>query len=105
MIAQALGATFTHTVAPLPMRFATPQAAAPIEHGTLPQGWWIELQGQTLRVGTTEPAEAQMLLDALRRANVSIRRFQPVRPSLEDLFIDALADQGTSARPGARIGK
>jgi ABC-2 type transport system ATP-binding protein len=105
LIKRVLNATFTHAVAPPQVRFATPYAMMPTEHGTLPQGWWIELQGTTLRVGTTDPNEAQSLLDTLRRANVGIRRFQPVRPSLEDMFIDALSAQTNQnvTRPGARI--
>jgi ABC-2 type transport system ATP-binding protein len=96
ILARSLGATFTHTTSLPP---------APIEHGTHPSGQWLELQGNVLRIGTTDPLEAQPILDALRRDGVLIRRFQQVRPSLEDLFIDAISKQMEASRPGARLGK
>jgi ABC-2 type transport system ATP-binding protein len=74
-----------------------------IEHGKLPSGQWLELQGNVLRIGTTDPIEAQPMLDALRGAGMIIRRFQQVRPSLEDLFIDAISAQQAESRPGARL--
>jgi hypothetical protein len=106
-----IGATFTHaTQVPViagqmnPAAFATPQAAI-IEHGNVPAGYWVELQGNVLRIGTTDPMQAQPVLDALRSAGMLIRRFQQVRPSLEDLFIEAIGKQQEASRPGARIGK
>jgi len=48
--------------------------------------------------------EAQPMLDAVRAAGMIVRRFQQVRPSLEDLFIDAVNVQQAASRPGARIG-
>jgi hypothetical protein len=94
VVAQKLGARFTHT---------TPIAPAPIEHAIHPGGQWLELQGNVLRVGTTDPIEAQPMLDALRSAGMLIRRFQQVRPTLEDLFIDAISKQHEASRPGARL--
>ena len=94
IMTRSLNATFTHT---------TQISPAPIEHGTLPAGLWLELQGNVLRIGTTDPVEAQPMLDALRRDGMLIRRFQQVRPSLEDLFIDAVSNQTAASRPGARL--
>jgi len=59
--------------------------------GMLPTGQWVELEGPVLRIGTTDPAEVQPVLDLLRGAGLTIRRLQPVRPSLEDLFMEAVA--------------
>jgi ABC-2 type transport system ATP-binding protein len=111
VIGRALSAQFTHVTQPpilgAPARNAPGQppmlAANPIEHGKLPSGQWLELQGNILRVGTTDPIEAQPMLDALRGAGMIIRRFQQVRPSLEDLFIDAVSAQQAESRPGARL--
>jgi hypothetical protein len=68
-----------------------------------PAGYWLEVQGNVLRLGTTDPIEAQPALDALRGAGMLIRRFQQVRPSLEDMFIDAISKQMEASRPGARL--
>ncbi|CAN5426608.1 ABC transporter ATP-binding protein [soil metagenome] len=113
LIVRALHVNFTHVTVP-PMLGAPRSAAAnapppvnavaPIEHGKLPAGYWLELQGNILRIGTTDPIEAQPMLDALRSAGLIVRRFQQVRPSLEDLFIDAISAQQAESRPGARLG-
>jgi ABC-2 type transport system ATP-binding protein len=62
-----------------------------IGRGKLAGGQWAELVGLTLRLGITEPADVQPILDALRHAGLMIRRLQPVRPSLEDLFMETVA--------------
>lgn len=110
VIGRALNAQFTHVSQPPVLgapRTAPGQVPAlapnPIEHGKLPAGQWLELQGNILRIGTTDPVEAQPMLDALRSAGMIIRRFQQVRPSLEDLFIDAISAQQAESRPGARL--
>ena len=96
LVAQHIGAQFAH---------ATQIGPVNIDHGTHPAGHWLELQGNVLRIGTTDPVEAQPMLDALRGAGMLIRRFQQVRPSLEDLFIDAVSKQQAASRPGARLTK
>ena len=58
--------------------------------GKLPGGEWAELRGTILSIGTTEPAAIQPVLDRLRHANLVVRRVEPVRPSLEDLFMEAV---------------
>ena len=94
------------TMPPLP--YATPPANQPVTgfsppplhamiSGQLPGGQWVELQGPILRVGTTEAADVQPLLDALRGAGVTVRRVQLIRPTLEELFIDVMADPGAAA--------
>jgi ABC-2 type transport system ATP-binding protein len=54
----------------------------------------IDLVGDTLRLGTIEAVEIQVILDRLRAANVTIRRVQSIRPTLEDLFIAAVEGYG-----------
>ena len=70
---------------------------------TLTTGIAIEFGPAMLRVDTTDPAAIQDLLDAIRRAGLSVRRVQAIRPSLEDLFIEAVtdADTGRARPPGA----
>ena len=64
----------------------------------------IEMQNNTILVGTTDAAEIQPLLDSLRQGGLAIKRVQAVRPSLEELFMEALIDPATgkSAPIGAR---
>jgi ABC-2 type transport system ATP-binding protein len=52
---------------------------------------------------TTEARRVQPLLDAVRASGMTIKRVSPFRPSLEDLFIDAVTDQSTgkTLKPGA----
>jgi ABC-2 type transport system ATP-binding protein len=69
---------------------------------SLRNGIWVEPEGKTLRFGTTDAVEVQPALDVLRSANVIVRRMQPVRPSLEELFMDAVRDHG-GATVGARL--
>jgi ABC-2 type transport system ATP-binding protein len=66
------------------------------------QTWW-EFDGTSLRIGKTHPADVQGIIDALRRGGLVIRRMQVVRPSLEDLFFEAVTDPATGqrAQPGA----
>ncbi len=72
-------------------RFAVPGAA-----------YEVRLVGEaTIALRTIDPLKAQPLLDALRRAGIAVRRFTPVRPTLEDLFIDTVAahKQHAAAKP------
>jgi ABC-2 type transport system ATP-binding protein len=64
---------------------------APTARGTLPSGHWVELQQFVLRIGTTDAADVQQMLDVLRNAGQVIRRVQLIRPTLEELFIDTVA--------------
>lgn len=90
--------------------YATPPlgqvAARPprvFHRGTLANGQWIELHGKVMRIGATEPGEIQGILDTLRGAGLVISRVQQVRPSLEDLFMEAITDPATGQyhTPGA----
>jgi len=55
----------------------------------------IEMQNNTILVGTTDATEIQPLLDSLRQGGLAIKRVQAVRPSLEELFMEALIDPAT----------
>jgi ABC-2 type transport system ATP-binding protein len=88
-----------------PPATAIPTTGAKAIRGTVNNGLRIELSGLLLRIETTDAAEVQSVIDALRRAALTIRRLQMVRPSLEDLFLDAVTDPNTGARatPGADL--
>lgn len=60
----------------------------------------VTLKGQTIDVGVDDPAAAQPFIDAVRAAGLAVTRVQSMRPSLEDLFIEAVVDPATGkARP------
>ena len=99
MVKKATGALWT---APVPRA-----GARPVDRGTLDGGVSLELEGPVLRIGTTDARAVQPLIDALRASGQTIRRVQAVRPSLEDLFIDAVTDPttGKTSTPGAAFAK
>ena len=53
-------------------------------------GYDVELERNRVRIGTTEPIEqlADALRDAVAANGVPLRRLEPVKQSLEDLFLD-----------------
>jgi ABC-2 type transport system ATP-binding protein len=55
----------------------------------------MEILNDTILAGTTDAAEIQDLLDVLRRSGLTIKRVQAVRPSLEELFMEAVTDPTT----------
>ncbi|GMV24324.1 MAG: ABC transporter ATP-binding protein [Phycisphaerae bacterium] len=63
-------------------------------------------EGDTITVSTTRPEDVQPYIDALRGAGSVIRAVRPVRPSLEDLFMQAVTDPttGRTLAPGAAKG-
>jgi len=65
---------------------------------SLSDGIVIDLKEKRLEIGTIDPAAIQPALDTLRSAGAVIRRVQLFRPSLEDLFIEAV---GGARRVGA----
>jgi len=79
--------------------------ALPGESGTLPSGESVELVGTTLRIGTTDPAAVQPVIDTLRACDLVIRSVRPVRQSLEDFFIDAVAELPDGSSPAATAAK
>ena len=82
-------------------------AATEIIRGSLTNGTWIEIEQGAIRIGSIDPLEIQKILDALRAAGLVIRRVQSVKPSLEDLYLEAVIDPATgrAAAAGAVIQK
>jgi ABC-2 type transport system ATP-binding protein len=64
----------------------------------------IIVDGRTLRLRTSDPAHIQPVIDALRQRGRTIVSVRPFRPSLEDLFMQAVTDPltGQVLPPGAR---
>jgi ABC-2 type transport system ATP-binding protein len=58
---------------------------------------FVEILPPLMRIGTTDPVAIQAVIDALRAAGCVIRRVQAVRPSLEELFFDAVGPQRPSS--------
>jgi len=79
----------------------SPAAAA---SGLLPNGTWLQVQAGVLRIGTTQTDAVQPVIDALRAAGLAIRRIQPVRQSLEDLFIEAVGGVQGGHEAGGPFG-
>jgi ABC-2 type transport system ATP-binding protein len=75
--------------------------------GHLATGEVIEVDHALIRIGTAEAAAVQPVLDALRARGQVIKSFRPVRPSLEDLFMQAVTDPNTGEvlAPGAAQGR
>jgi ABC-2 type transport system ATP-binding protein len=101
----AAGARAPLGYAPLPPNVPPVLAPLPpqvLDRGKLAGGQWVELRGPVLQIGTSEPAEIQETLDVLRHHFV-ITRVEQVRPSLEDLFMEADTDPATgqAIAPGA----
>jgi len=94
---------------PAPPVLRPPPLEQPLFKGTLSTGIWAELRGGLLSLGTADASSVQPVLDALRGANLTVRRLTPVRQSLEDLFMEAVTDPTTghayapgAGRPGGR---
>ncbi len=61
------------------------------------------LAGHVFTFGSADPAPVQPLIDRLRGAGVTIKSIRAIRPSLEDLFMQAVTDptSGRVLTPGA----
>jgi hypothetical protein len=77
-----------------------------VERGTLPAGQAVELDGNVVRIHTDQPAGIQPVIDALRRRDLTIHSVRLIRQSLEDFFIETVADlhNGRPAAAGAGEG-
>ena len=71
-----------------------------VEKGTLPTGQAVELDGNVVRIHTDQPAGIQPVIDALRRRELMIHSVRLIRQSLEDFFIETVADLH-NGRPAA----
>jgi hypothetical protein len=71
--------------------------------GELVSGEWIEVDHHIVRIGTMEPGPIQPILDAMRQRGAVIKAVKPARPTLEDLFMQAVTDPhtGETLAPGA----
>jgi ABC-2 type transport system ATP-binding protein len=75
-------------------------SSAPLEKGTLRGGETLELDGNLVRIHTDQPAAIQPAIDALRKRNLTIHSVRLIRQSLEDFFIETVADLH-NGRPAA----
>jgi ABC-2 type transport system ATP-binding protein len=82
----------------IPLHPGKTTGTAPMFNGNLSATIWLQLEGATIRLGTTDPANVQQPLDQLRAAGLIIRRMQPMRPSLEEMFIEAVQNQNDTGR-------
>ncbi len=89
-------------LSPPPLDPGAPGVSAALR-GSLPSGERIVVSNGTISVATSEPLPIQPLIDALRARAVTIKAVRPVRPSLEDLFMQAVTDPttGETLKPGA----
>jgi ABC-2 type transport system ATP-binding protein len=95
-------ATMTDVVgSALGIAFKAVSPAGGFVAATLADGTWIQLEGPILRIGTTDAATIQQPLDQLRAAGLIIRRLQMMRPTLEELFIEAVNDNNSGQRQTA----
>lgn len=74
--------------------------------GLLPTGESIEVAKNTLTIGSDDPKLIQPIIDRVRAEGGVITSVRNVRPSLEDLFMQAVTDPttGETLKPGAEEG-
>ncbi len=78
------------------------QGAVPDVRGNLKTGEGVQLVGTQLQVATSNPFRVQSIIDELRANAYIIRSVRQYRPSLEELFMEAVTDKaGEIAKPGA----
>jgi ABC-2 type transport system ATP-binding protein len=73
--------------------------------GKLADGLEVTVEGPCVRIKTRQAAEVQSVIDAVRAAGLVIRRIQPVRQSLEELFMETVGGVEGGHQAGASIGK
>jgi ABC-type multidrug transport system ATPase subunit len=73
-------------------RDCPPAEVLPREVGKLPTGESVEIDGNTLRIGSGDPLRIQPLIDGLRSRGQVILSVQRLRQSLEDFFIQSVSD-------------
>ncbi len=93
VMAHAMGAADVQTLPAAPAR------------GALATGEAVFAEGNTLVIATQEAEKAMPIVDALRARGVVIRAMRLIRPSLEDLFMEAVTDPttGKTLLPGAAM--
>ena len=60
--------------------------------GTLPDGKLAEISGNTIRIFEPDSVHLQWMIDKLRASGQTIRRMQPIQPTLEELFMEAVQE-------------
>lgn len=85
---------------------ASAEAAATIWSsvlGMVANGPKATVRGASLTIATTQASDVQPLIDAVRQVGGIVRTVHAVRPSLEDLFMEAVVDPttGQALAPGA----
>jgi len=100
--AETAAAEIAGLVAPLGMLSATAAGRA----GTTADGTKITIEGGLVKLFTDDSGAVQPVIDALRRAAMTIKTVRQVRPTLEDLFMSAVVDptSGRAFAPGAAGG-
>ena len=71
----------------------------------LPTGERVEILESRVRVETHDAAKIQPFVDALRAANVVVRSLNYTRPSLEDLFVEAVEESNATDIADATEGR
>ncbi|PHQ80663.1 MAG: ABC transporter ATP-binding protein [Phycisphaera sp.] len=63
----------------------------------------VEIEGSRLLISSDDPAQIQPIIDSIRSKNGTILAIKRTRPSLEDLFMQAVTDPetGETLAPGA----
>jgi hypothetical protein len=67
--------------------------------GRLASGERVAAVGGTVSVQTTDAGRIQGIIDRARGAGMTIRGVRHVRPTLEDVFLQALAGPAREAAP------
>ncbi len=80
-----------------------PRAGEALAAAALARG--AAVSAHTLTIASDDPERVQPVLDAIRAQGGVIRSVRQVRPSLEDLFMEAVTDPATGAAlaPGAKM--
>jgi ABC-2 type transport system ATP-binding protein len=78
-------------------------AGAEAAVATLNAGPARTMKANVIHIDSADPDDAEPVIDALRAARVRINAVRPIRPSLEDLFMQAVTDptSGEVLKPGA----
>jgi ABC-2 type transport system ATP-binding protein len=87
----------------------TPDAATHLAHsvadGRFNDAEKVSINGNTMKLPVTDARLAMPVIDTLRARGVTVTALRPFRPTLEDLFIQAVTDptSGKALKPGAAI--
>lgn len=92
---------------PLPGTSSSMTQSGITHKGTLPGGEFVELGAASVRVGTERPEVIAPMVQGLLAHGMLIRGIRLVRPTLEDLFMEAVTDPttGQALKPGADRSK